>query len=53
MTGGASVSIGRNPGFAGVTYFLMPVLHPAYGIWVGVRSQKIHDELEGDAAALR
>ncbi len=41
------VSVWRNPGFAGVTYFLMPILHPAYGVWVGVRSQRIYDELEG------
>ncbi|MCA8974505.1 MAG: DUF1211 domain-containing protein [Planctomycetes bacterium] len=35
-----------NPGMAGVTYFLMPVAHGAFGFWTGHRADRLRRELE-------
>ncbi len=41
----AIAAVWRNPGLAGLTYFLMPVLHPAYGWWVRSSTERLHESL--------
>jgi len=36
---------GGQPGIAGIIYFRMPVLHPAAGIYTGIRAERIKDRL--------
>jgi uncharacterized membrane protein len=39
------LALGGQPGYAGIVYFLMPLLHPPLGIVQGARAEKIHQRL--------
>lgn len=45
------VAVYQNPGWAGICYFLMPLLHPAYGIINGTRLGRMYQAMQEQAAA--